>query len=1147
MLSIPQRIRDAMTTPGNAGAVKVGIQPYGWPAASDFVSLEPFNWKPTDEITDLYCPVQACSPSDGSLVVLDSDIRFWKPDAPPLKYYGTYRNSIKDIRITNGGSGYTSAPTVTIADSGGAGATATCNIVGGVITSITVNSGGSGYYYVPLTTIDYTTDGGSYKTVASEMVVVTVSGGAVATITPTSALTSITGVVTATITIGGYGASAYAEVSGGAVTRIKIYNGGYCYNDIPLPTISFSGGGGSNAAAVVDSLYSSNYVYTPISLNDITVVVGSAHGLEIQITTAGAQDKFKWRNAGGAWSAEINCALTNTLVDDAIVKFGAITGHTLNSVWMLPVASTTAYYISGDLDDIAISGTPTKATGITYTFKITTAGAQDKFKWLKNGDTGDTTEGVWSDEINVPTTPTLIDGQVSVSWNAITGHAVNDYWVTTICPDYGNYKLRRYTDSGSGKYVPTAETPITITALAAYRSKDSSFPTNHTTILTAAHLISVSANPNSASVILVAPQISGGLRKIQYKLSTDYGATFGAWTDLYSDADYQVQGNISIGMNDDGDIGVLAYYGDHLIANTHTNKSVCLTRTSGSWATGSILALASTDKQVAYDVDIGWHLWAIGSLIGFDGTTTTVDTTPSISTLNELQTYIQDSRVNYVYQPPVAEQFGGMLINNYSGNGGFYGQTPSKLEWLMTPTLTMINRNQNSDTIPSSGWWINPSEDYFILLNSYYCYMIYKDGVDAVLKSTHYYFNTVRACVLAFNSNWIFQIRDHYIYYSNHPAEWTPPTAGTGAGTEIEFTNGASDRVLHCSPYISERQGSCYIVFNNHDGYFNTLTGSLAAITKGSRVNISSGYWVDGTAETMVSKRFFIESYGYTRKDNLPLFWIKCYDANWLLANYRFNRPVEWNETIETGVTNNEYTIYEMLGKIAQAIGGTISYRSRSTAMTTKYPHIKINAGDTAFQHWYNLMSMVPDKTVWDGNDPCIIYPLATDTPNENYRFPQELVKVGGFNKFAFNAANFNATQDEYYLTIWNPSFPTDVLRVNRVYVTGIDENNLTVTGEATDGELPEILDVQNNIAITKGITAEDVAASLLSNYRLTENRGGFMSSPHPGLEIWDVIDVVDTGCNQFGNLRIAALQFSYQSALLGTYQFDQTIQLTSV
>jgi hypothetical protein len=55
--------------------------------------------------------------------------------------------------ITNGGSGYTSAPPVTIAGNG-SGATATATLTGGVVSGIVINSAGSGYTGTPTVSID---------------------------------------------------------------------------------------------------------------------------------------------------------------------------------------------------------------------------------------------------------------------------------------------------------------------------------------------------------------------------------------------------------------------------------------------------------------------------------------------------------------------------------------------------------------------------------------------------------------------------------------------------------------------------------------------------------------------------------------------------------------------------------------------------------------------------------------------------------------------------------------------------------------------------------------------------------------------------------------------------------------------------------
>jgi hypothetical protein len=57
------------------------------------------------------------------------------------------------INVKTGGSGYVTAPTVTIFGGGGSGATATANLTAGVVTSITVNSPGSNYTSAPIITI----------------------------------------------------------------------------------------------------------------------------------------------------------------------------------------------------------------------------------------------------------------------------------------------------------------------------------------------------------------------------------------------------------------------------------------------------------------------------------------------------------------------------------------------------------------------------------------------------------------------------------------------------------------------------------------------------------------------------------------------------------------------------------------------------------------------------------------------------------------------------------------------------------------------------------------------------------------------------------------------------------------------------------
>lgn len=57
--------------------------------------------------------------------------------------------AVSGVDVTNGGSGYTVAPTVSFTGGGGTGATATANVSGGAVLSVTVTAGGSGYTSAP--------------------------------------------------------------------------------------------------------------------------------------------------------------------------------------------------------------------------------------------------------------------------------------------------------------------------------------------------------------------------------------------------------------------------------------------------------------------------------------------------------------------------------------------------------------------------------------------------------------------------------------------------------------------------------------------------------------------------------------------------------------------------------------------------------------------------------------------------------------------------------------------------------------------------------------------------------------------------------------------------------------------------------------
>jgi len=155
--------------------------------------------------------------------------------------------AVSDVTITQGGSGYTSAATISFSGGGGTGASATLNIVDGKIISIANLVGGSGYTAAP----------------------------------------------DASVLDGGRGAQTRVGTKNGVITKINLTSGGSGYSGTTTATITDNGGTGANATATVTK---SSNVITGITAmpsgtgftkkSKITVENGSSGGTGLRLQVA---------------------------------------------------------------------------------------------------------------------------------------------------------------------------------------------------------------------------------------------------------------------------------------------------------------------------------------------------------------------------------------------------------------------------------------------------------------------------------------------------------------------------------------------------------------------------------------------------------------------------------------------------------------------------------------------------------------------------------------------------------------------------------------------------------------------------------------------------------------------------------------------
>lgn len=239
------------------------------------------------------------------------------------------------ITINDGGSGYTSLPTVTAYGGSGTGIVVTPVLANGSVVHLTVNNPGSGY--LPGEIVQFAFSGGGSDTGAILEAVLTVG-----TISGISLLNGGSGFTPGTYALtftggGGTGAAGTYTVDGtGSVVSLDLTNGGSGYTGTPI--ITFTSGGGTGATA--SSTLSSD------SVASVTVVNGGSN-----YTT---QPTITFTGGGGTGASGI-VNLTDGVIVSVLITNGG-SGYTSDPAVVLQTGTNNAAAATGSLMPFGASG-----------------------------------------------------------------------------------------------------------------------------------------------------------------------------------------------------------------------------------------------------------------------------------------------------------------------------------------------------------------------------------------------------------------------------------------------------------------------------------------------------------------------------------------------------------------------------------------------------------------------------------------------------------------------------------------------------------------------------------------------------------------------------------------------------------------------
>lgn len=210
--------------------------------------------KPTDANADSFFTAANFLSYTNNLLVVRGDA------TGALNAVAATTGSISGVNLTAAGSGYVSAPTVTVSApdaDGGVQAVITAQITGGGVTAITLASAGAGYTSVP--SVNIVPASGDTGTGAAATAVL--SGAGVTGITNLVGGTGYTGTPTVTFSApqvaGGVTATGSLTVESGVITAVTIVNPGSGYTSAPTVTIAGAGIGATASATIGTSTITS--------------------------------------------------------------------------------------------------------------------------------------------------------------------------------------------------------------------------------------------------------------------------------------------------------------------------------------------------------------------------------------------------------------------------------------------------------------------------------------------------------------------------------------------------------------------------------------------------------------------------------------------------------------------------------------------------------------------------------------------------------------------------------------------------------------------------------------------------------------------------------------------------------------------------
>jgi len=312
-------------------------------------------------------------------------------------------------------------------------------------------------------------------------------------------------------------------------------------------------------------------------------------------------------------------------------------------------------------------------------------------------------------------------------------------------------------------------------------------------------------------------------------------------------------------------------------------------------------------------------------------------------------------------------------------------------------------------------------------------------------------------------------------------------------------------------------RGNLVIELNNSKGqYASPGEGEFASLRFRSEIVLKLGYKTTVGDEAVEAGTYWIESWEYSSIPNKSLFTIHCLDGWGLMDRWTARYQMRWNKD-EVNPRSVWQILYQLLARAGIKLTNTPP-KPQSSAINNFYPDFTVNPGTGGDSAIVRLLSFVPDKLVFRGQEAFTKNPVASENSCYSY---------------GTDHAIFSGRYIEQVFT-------------SRARAIGRDSEDNRILEEAQDWDLLALaidqLEQDYDPNLQTASRAQERADAILRQMSLRAKRGNLVVPTNVAQQLLDVVDVTDERCGiSEENYRVQAIQTDYDRR---KWRYEQTLAL---